>query len=435
MISTPISPSQTQSERLQALYHMAVELSALHSLESVLNTALQHCLDLTESQFGFIGLNTPNGRALDVVAIQGFFPQPEFYKHNHIIPLRPSIFARAVLENCPVRTEDARYDPSRFGQPQGHPPVAAFLGVPLRIRDKPIGMIGVANRPQPYDEDHEQLLLTYAAQVAIVIRNAQLYEQLTTAKEALEEKVAERTAQLEEAKEDLAQKAALLQKLLSETVDVQELERQRISQDMHDGTNQLLVGAMLELRSAQKRLANGRIDETGQSLESVRSILHRVEAEIKRIIHDLRPPTLDALGLVPALRRYAERFTQYTSIPCTVNVFGDPCRLASRAEIGVYRLMQEALQNVSSHAEATRTEVVAAFSPRTFKLTIIDDGQGFDLEQAAQNRNGRLGLLGMKERAESLGGHLTIWTQPQQGTRVELTVPVPEPETTKPTSE
>ncbi|MBK8899696.1 MAG: GAF domain-containing sensor histidine kinase [Anaerolineaceae bacterium] len=428
MILTPLSPSQTQNERLQALYHMAVELSALHSLESVLNTALQHCLGLTESQFGFIGLNTVNGRALDVVAIQGFFPKPEFYEHNHIIPLRPSIFARAVLENRPVRTDDARFDPSRFGQPSGHPPVAAFLGVPLRIRDKPIGMIGVANRPQPYDDDHEQLLLTYAAQVAIVIRNAQLYEQLTTAKEALEEKVAERTAQLEEAKEDLAQKAALLQKLLSETMDVQELERQRISQDMHDGTNQLLVGAMLELRSAQKRLANGRLEQTGESIESVRIILHRVEAEIKRIIHDLRPPTLDALGLVPALRRYAERFTQYTSIPCTVTVFGEPCRLAPRTEIGVYRLMQEALQNVSAHAGATSTEVVTAFSPRTFKLTIIDDGRGFDLFEAEQKRNGRLGLLGMKERAQSLGGHLTIWTQPQQGTRIELSVPVTEPE-------
>ena len=71
---------------------------------------------------------------------------------------------------------------------------------------------------------------------------------------------------------------------------------------------------------------------------------------------------------------------------------------------------------------------MAAFSPRTFKLTIIDDGQGFDLEQAVQNRNGRLGLLGMKERAESLGGSLAIWTQPQQGTRVELTVPVKESE-------
>jgi signal transduction histidine kinase len=98
-------------------------------------------------------------------------------------------------------------------------------------------MIGLANRLEPYDLDHEQLLLTYAAQVAIVIRNAQLYEQLTTANEALERKVASRTQELEEAKASLAQKANQLQQLLTETVDVQERERQRIAQDLHDGSN------------------------------------------------------------------------------------------------------------------------------------------------------------------------------------------------------
>ena len=77
-----------QDERLQALYHLAVELSALRSLDSVLNTALQHCLDLTESQFGFVGLNTADGKAMDVAAIQGFYPSKQFYHHNHLFPLR-----------------------------------------------------------------------------------------------------------------------------------------------------------------------------------------------------------------------------------------------------------------------------------------------------------------------------------------------------------
>lgn len=420
-MSTPaIAPLPVQHERLQALYHLAVELSALQSLDSVLNTALAHCLALTESQFGFIGLNQGNGRSLDVVAIQGFFPSEEFYHHNHLIPLRPNLFARAVLENRPVRTADAMRAPERLGQPRGHPPVNAFLGVPLRIRDAPIGMIGVANRPQPYDDEHEQLLLTYAAQVAIVIRNAQLYEALKGAKDELEQKVAVRTQELEEAKEALAQKASQLQQLLSETVDVQERERQRIAQDMHDGTTQLLVGAMLELRSAQQRLQDGKLAATAESLAATRTILHRVEAELTRAIHDLRPPTLDALGLAPALRRYAERFTRYTGIPCELMLFGEARRLPPRAEIGVYRLVQEALQNVSSHAQASRAEVMIAFAPRGITLAVSDDGRGFDLAAAQQNQNGRLGLLGMQERAESLGGHLTIRTQPGQGTRIEL---------------
>ncbi|MBE7556886.1 MAG: GAF domain-containing sensor histidine kinase [Anaerolineales bacterium] len=416
-------PNLQQDERLQALYHLAVELSALRSLDSVLNTALRHCLELTGSQFGFVGLNTPDGKALDVVAIQGFHPTEHFYQHNHLIPLRPNIFARVVLENRPVRSANAMLDPQRVGQPRGHPPVGTFLGVPLRIHDAPIGMIGLANRPEPYDLDHEQLLLTYAAQVAIVIRNAQLYEQLTAANEALERKVASRTQELEEAKGALAQKANQLQQLLTETVDVQERERQRIAQDLHDGSNQLLIGAMLELKSARERLASGHLAKAEDSLQKVQTILRQIEAESKRIIRDLRPPTLDALGLVPAIRRYAEQFQHYSDIPCLVQVRGEPVRLSAQMEISIYRLMQEALQNISAHAQASQANISITFSPDSLCLSISDDGRGFDLAAARQNPQGSFGLLSMQERAESLGGKLSLWTEPGQGTRVELSVP------------
>jgi signal transduction histidine kinase len=413
-----------QRERLQALYHLAVELSALRDLQPVLDTALRHCLDLTDSQFGFIGLNTPDGSAMDVAAIQGFHPAPKFYAHFHLIPLRPSIFARVVLENRPIRSADAMTDPTRVGQPRGHPPTRAFLGVPLLVRDKPIGMIGVANRPTPYDDEHEQLLVTYAAQVAIAICNAQLYEELKAAKEALEHKVAERTQELQEAKEALAQKAAQLQRLLTETVGVQERERQRIAQDMHDGINQLLIGTLLELKSARERLSTGDLTLAEVSLQQVTGVLHRMDEEIRQVLYDLRPPTLDALGLAPSLRRYAERFRQYTGIPCEVRVEGEPCRLPPDAEIGLYRIMQEALQNVSVHARARQAQVAVGFSSEAVMLAITDDGEGFDLMAIQREGQGHFGLLGMQERAGSLGGRLVIQTTPGQGARVEVSVPL-----------
>lgn len=420
-----------QVARLQALYQMAVELSGLRSLKSVLDAALRHCLDLTDSQFGFIGLTKAGSKSLDVVAIQGFHPSEHFYHHNHLIPLRPNVFARAVLENRSVRSDDALTDPHRVGQPKGHPPVGTFLGVPLRIRDKPIGMIGLANRPQPYVEEHEQLLTTYAAQVAIVIRNAQLYEQLQTTNEMLEEQVQQRTQQLQEAKEALARKAEQLQQLLTETVDVQERERQRIAQDMHDGTNQLIIGAMLELKSAYQRLGSNDLDRATESLEAVQTILRRVESEIKRVIYNLRPPTLDALGLAPALRRHVEQYEAYTGIRCSIVVTGEAVRLPSNVEISVYRLLQEALQNISTHAQAACAEITLTFTPDLLKLTITDDGRGFD-PQAIQQKydgpfvlEGHLGLVGMRERAESMGGHITIDSQPGRGTKVELIIPTP----------
>lgn len=424
VINAQVEGSIRRHERLEALYHMAVELSALRSLDSVLNTALQHCLDLTDSQFGFVGLTTDDGQAMDVVAIQGFHPAAHFYEHHHLIPLRPNIFASVVLENKPLRSDDATVDPRRVGQPDGHPAVRTFLGAPLCIRDAPMGMIGVANRPQPYEPEHEQLLATYAAQVAIVIRNAQLYEQLRQANEELEQTVAKRTLQLRKAKEALARKAAQLQKLLSETVDVQERERQRIAHDMHDGTNQLLIGAMLELKSAQKRLGDGDLARAEASIQTVQEILRRVEAEIKRVIHHLRPPTLDALGLAPALRRYAERFHRYSGIPCAVRTEGQALRLAPKIEISVYRLVQEALQNASMHAEPSSTCVTLTFADQCLKLVVEDDGRGFDLATVRKHSNGQLGILGMQERTEALGGRLTIQTAAGEGTRIEVTIPL-----------
>jgi signal transduction histidine kinase len=413
-----------QGIQLRALYHLSVELSALRSLESVLTTALKHCLDLTGSQFGFIGLITADKTAMDVVEVQGFHPTHKFYDNFRLIPLRPNIFANVVLENHPVSAEDALSDPRRVGQPRGHPPVKTFLGVPLRIREIPIGMIGVANRTLPYEIEHEHLLMTYAAQVAIVIRNAQLYEELVAAKDELEQKVAHRTHELQKAQEALAQKAAQLRQLFNETVDIQETERQRIAQDMHDGINQLLIGAMLELKSARERLSAGNVVQADDALHSVQGTLRDVETELKRVIYDLRPPTLDALGFVPALRRYIQDFKQYTNLNCIVKMEGEVVRLPGQVEVSIYRLFQEALQNVYSHAQANNVEVNIRFTPHTLELAIGDDGISFDLNAVEKNNSGHFGLITMGERAKSLNGRLTIQAQPGRGTCITLLVPI-----------
>lgn len=413
-----------QTIQLQALYRLSVELSALRSLESVLKTALKHCLDLTGSQFGFIGLITADRMALEVVEVQGFHAAEDFYEHFRVIPLRPNLFAGVVLANEPIRTENALIDPRRVGQPHGHPGVKTFLGVPLRIREKPIGMIGVANRKLAYELEHEHLLMTYAAQVAIVIRNAQLYEQLVAAKADLEQKVTHRTHELQEAQEALAQKAVQLRQLFNETVDIQETERQRIAQDMHDGINQLLIGALLELKSGRERLSAGHLAQADDALKAVQDILRNVETEIKGVVYDLRPPTLDALGFVSELRRYVQDFNQFTDLNCTLTVEGDEVRLSAQVEVSIYRLVQEALQNVFSHASARNVAVHICFTLADLEISIGDDGIGFDLNEIEQVNSRHFGLITMRERTKRLNGRLTIETQPGQGTRIRLVVPL-----------
>ncbi|MDX1449100.1 MAG: GAF domain-containing protein, partial [Acidimicrobiia bacterium] len=332
--------------QLDALHHLSIELSGLRDVDSVLDVALRHCLDLTGSQFGFIGLGGSQPEAMEIAAIHGFHPSPDFFQRHRLIPLRPNVFANAVLENRPVRSEDATADPRKVGQPAGHPLVTTFLGVPLRLNDEPIGMIGVANRPEPYTDDHERLLLTYAGQVAIVIDNARLYERLERANEDLARIVDDRTAELA--------------RVLTETVDAQELERNRIARDLHDGVNQLLIGAMLELTSGRRRMERGSPDQAQAALDATQELLRRVESEIRRVVHDLHPQALEGLGLAAASRRLLDEFAEQSGVRTTISVEGDLTRLPPRAEVSAYRILQESIHNVASHAEATRVTVVLA---------------------------------------------------------------------------
>ena len=419
------APHDDSQHQVDALYHLAVELSGLRGVDNVLDVALRQCLTLTASQFGFIGLVNQGATALEIAAIQGFHPTQEFFAGHRVIPLRPSIFALAVLENRPVTSLDARFDVRRIGQPDGHPEVRTFLGVPLRLNDEPIGMIGVANRAGPYQDGHERLLLTYAAQIAIVIRNAQLYERLANTNAELEQKVAERTSQLHEAGEELSRKAADLKTALEETVHAQEKERQRIARDVHDGLNQLLIGALLELTSGQKRIELGQLEAARLSLDSAQAILRSVETEIRRVVHDLHPPMLEGLGLPAAIRRLCEQFEGYSGVACRTFVDGETARMPGHAEITVYRIVQEALQNVLVHAHADKAEVILIFETDRLRLEVRDDGIGFDPGLVREAPNGHIGMISMRQRAESLGGEMQVDSGPGAGTVVRALVPLP----------
>jgi signal transduction histidine kinase len=423
----PVQLSQSQ-RRLDALTDLVLEVSAQRNVGDVLDVALRQCLRLTESQFGFVGLVAAGARTMEIVAIHGFHPAPSFYAEFRVIPLRPNLFARVVLEDHPVRTEDAIGDPARVGQPRGHPAVHTFLGVPLRLDGRPIGMIGLANREQPYEDEHERLTLTYASLIAVLVHNAQLYEQLEQSNARLEQLVAERTAELAAARDALAEKAARLQAVLTETVDGQEQDRQRIAEDIHDGINQLLIGAMLELTSSQHRIEAGQPDAAATALGSARDILTQVESEIRRVVHDLHPPILEGLGLSAAIRDVGERFQSFSGITCAVSIGGRPARLSARAEISLYRLVQEALRNVAVHAGATRVDVRVQFEPGHVEMELSDDGRGFDPAGVDRLESGggrlHLGLESMRRRVESLAGEWQLRSAPGRGTVIRARVPV-----------
>ncbi len=145
-----------------------------------------------------------------------------------------------------------------------------------------------------------------------------------------------------------------------------------------------------------------------------------------RLSQDLRPAALDRLGLLSALEWLASDTTQFSEIVTEVNVIGDVRRLPEEIELVLFRIAQEALRNVWRHSQASNAEITVEFEQDKTRITISDNGQGFNLPEAmsALARNGKLGLAGMQERAQLLGGTLTVKSQPGEGTSITVELPV-----------
>ena len=232
-------------------------------------------------------------------------------------------------------------------------------------------------------------------------------------------KIAElQAAQLHESQ----QREKLRAQLFRSIVGAQESERQRIARDLHDETGQSLTAIGMGLRGlanetdSKKRLA---------TLTQLQSLTSDSIRELQRIISDLRPAHLDDLGLSATLRWYASRVHELTSLHVRVDIDGDEPTLDDAVKITIFRITQEALNNVIKHAQATTVNVKIHYLQKEVRIHVFDNGVGFEMKDV-QNRIGRisLGLAGMEERAALLGGGVTVSSRPGYGTEVEAVVPL-----------
>ena len=243
-------------------------------------------------------------------------------------------------------------------------------------------------------------------------------ETLRQSHNELERRVQERTAELVEAQ-------ARLQRLLGALVRAQEDERQRLARELHDTLGQFLTALTLRLSVLQKTAGNP--PELSAGLADLRRVAGQIDSELDRLTMELRPPALDDLGLEDALQEYAREWTAASGIPVDVLAHGlDDARPPAAVETTVYRIVQEALTNVSKHARAGRVSVILERRGDRLRTIIEDDGQGFDPETLEhQGRGGQqVGLLGMAERAALAGGELSIESAPGSGTTVYLHIPL-----------
>jgi PAS domain S-box-containing protein len=208
---------------------------------------------------------------------------------------------------------------------------------------------------------------------------------------------------------------------LEQITRAQELERKRISRELHDDTIQSLVVLSRQLDA----LASSKTDvpETvRRRLEELWQQSNNIMQGVRRLSQDLRPAALDRLGLLPAIQMLAEDTTQYSNIPVNVRVLGIERRFGEEVELVLFRIVQEALRNIWRHSEATKAEVTVEFTNYKVKITISDNGKGFDLPPTVGDftKDGKLGLAGMEERARLVGATLTAESQAGKGTIIAI---------------
>jgi PAS domain S-box-containing protein len=256
--------------------------------------------------------------------------------------------------------------------------VQSWMWVPLAIKDRIIGAIGVAHAELNYFTAHDaDLALTVANQAAITMVNAELYEHAHT--------------------------LAALQ------------ERQRLARNLHDAVNQSLFSAGL-IAEVLPRLWERDPDEGRRSLRDLRRLTRGAQADMRLLLAELRPSTLTDVELGDLLRLLGNALAGRTNIPIHVTVAGEG-KLPSDVQLALYRLCQEGLSNIAKHAGASRVDIQLQYEPGAIELHIRDDGRGFDPEQTPP---GHYGLSMMRERAAGVGAALSIISQPGHGAEIVI---------------
>ena len=230
------------------------------------------------------------------------------------------------------------------------------------------------------------------------------------------------------------QQRAQLRTLGAKLTEVQEQERRQLARELHDELGQSLTAVRMNLAAIERALPVEYTDVVhivGERLQEAALLTDQTLEQIRELSLNLRPPMLDDLGLGPTLRWYIKQFAARMKLETTFDMHGLDDRIgqrfASEIETALYRVVQEALTNVSRHACATKVAIVLRYDDTAISVQIEDDGQGFDMMQASPHRNGALGmgLLGMHERVTLLGGTFEVISEQGSGTRISLSIPMP----------
>ena len=388
-------PNEYQNR--QRLFRLGRQLTYLQDRDILLERTGQELLECLDLSFAAIYLHegtraTPLASwygAREVPGLEGSRDASYFTANSKWIVhlLQTTTNARPLIEYGNIQTDEILRD------------LGVELIVTLRSGSDRRGIIALGAKlsEEPFSNDEKELLLVLATEMELALDNIAMGTSLKLQ----------------------AQRSKMLAHRL---INVQESERKRLALDLHDDSGQALTVLKVSLELIQNELSETTIG-VRERLEDAVALTDETLEKLRTIARDLRPPTLDTIGLNATLERFCQSFAHRTRLPVTY-VGLESKMQSSTIDICVYRILQEGLANCAKHAQASHIEVKLAHDENEIRLTITDDGQGFDPDTTlgSQDATG-IGLIDMQERLEYLGGRLDIHTWPGAG--VQLTASIP----------
>jgi signal transduction histidine kinase len=383
---------------------------------TLLNSILLDARDLLKATRVAIMLYDAADRTVEILDIGA----PAF--PGRIVELGEGVAGRVIQSGQPlVIANYPQWQGKISGEAPGLPIMSA-VAVPLRNRATTIGAM-TAHSSEPdrsFTDDDAHMLEVFADVAMLALSHFSMYEELRTLNSRLGQRVRERTRALQQSTEEVARKNEQLQELIVGIGKVQNEERQRIAQDIHDGVMQTLTGAIFELKALET--AAGPDGSFAPQVRIARELLRQLESELRAVIHDMQPVDLPGGGLIAAIESQAQVLQSRYGIRCRVQVFGKQRTLPHPVEVAALRIVKEALSNVQLHSSAILVDVELRMLRKEVRILVRDYGDGFIPDQPDGER-AHLGISGMRRRAEALKGTFSLESTPGGGTVVQVSLP------------
>jgi signal transduction histidine kinase len=375
---------ELRRQQLEALDAAVRGIAAVQSIDVVLQLIVDRVRELVGAQYAALGIVDPFG-SIEQFITSGV--SPEQRERIGALPRGFGLLGLIIREDRSFLIDDIATDPRRYGFPANHPEMHAFLGTPVRSEGSTIGRLYLTNKQSAatFSEDDLRLVEMFALHAGIAMENARLHDEV--------------------------QRLAVVD------------ERQRISQDLHDSIIQSLYAISLSLEDVPE-LATEDPAEAGSRVDRAVDRIHATIRDIRNFILGLQPELLESADLVSGIRSMVAEFQANTLVDVELDLDGDVSDIPDNHAVALFAMIREALSNVAKHSKASRATIELRRENGVVRLTIGDNGAGFDPRQSVGIEH--RGLANLRSRAQATGGALHVVSAPGEGTQIVAEIPLRE---------